>query len=117
LLKHEVEEAPFTLACPGSLLARWLIPRLDRLNQALPELKLQVVVSDAEQPGQPETSVTLAFFEPPWPEEGELITLMPEEICAVASPRLASVCLWLPKHTNARRSEALVDWLLRELKG
>ncbi|HBK37097.1 MAG TPA: transcriptional regulator [Halomonas sp.] len=210
-LKHEVEEAPFTLACPGSLLARWLIPRLDRLNQALPELKLQVVVSDAEQPGQPETSVTLAFFEPPWPEEGELITLMPEEICAVASPRLASVCqnadpatlfankllytasrpqawpqwaaaqklngstletalkkgqgfahlyylmeaavaglgvaiaprllveddlnsgrlvapwgsietparlcLWLPKHTNARRSEALVDWLLRELKG
>ena len=78
LLKHEVEEAPFTLACPGSLLARWLIPRLDRLNQALPELKLQVVVSDAEQPGQPETSVTLAFFEPPWPEEGELITLMPE---------------------------------------
>ncbi|MFD2989976.1 hypothetical protein ACFSW9_18985, partial [Sphingopyxis terrae subsp. ummariensis] len=29
LLKHEVEEAPFTLACPGSLLARWLIPRLD----------------------------------------------------------------------------------------
>ncbi|MFD2989996.1 hypothetical protein ACFSW9_19100, partial [Sphingopyxis terrae subsp. ummariensis] len=52
LLKHEVEEAPFTLACPGSLLARWVIPSLDRLNQALPELKLQVVVSDAEQTGQ-----------------------------------------------------------------
>ena len=91
-LKHEVEEAPFTLACPGSLLARWLIPRLDRLNQALPELKLQVVVSDSEQPGQPETSATLAFFEPPWPDEGELIELMSEEICAVASPRLADAC-------------------------
>ncbi|KHJ52521.1 transcriptional regulator [Vreelandella venusta] len=209
LLKHEVEEAPFTLACPGSLLARWLIPRLDRLNQALPELKLQVVVSDAEQSGQPETSATLAFFEPPWPEEGERIPLIAEEICAVASPRLAEachveapsslfgskllytasrpqawpqwaaaqglepaalkaalqqgqgfahlyylmeaavaglgvaiaprllveddlrsgrlvapwgyietparLCLWLPKHTNARRSEALASWLRREL--
>ena len=210
-LKHEVEEAPFTLACPGSLLARWLIPRLDRLNQALPELKLQVVVSDSEQPGQPETSATLAFFEPPWPDEGELIELMSEEICAVASPRLvdgcdashpaslftnkllytasrpqawpqwadaqgletsvlktalqqgqgfahlyylieaavaglgvaiapkllveddlksgrlvapwgsietpARLCLWLPKHANARRSESLADWLRKELEG
>lgn len=208
LLKHELEEAPFTLACPGSLLARWLIPRLDHLHQALPELKLQVVVSDSEQPGQPETSATLAFFEPPWPEEGELITLMPEEICAVASPRVAQtchrqpaslfthkllytasrpqawpqwaaaqgletaaleaalkqgqgfahlyylmeaavaglgvaiapkllveddlksgrlvapwgsietsakLCLWLPKHTNARRSESLASWLRKEL--
>ncbi|HAA43913.1 MAG: LysR family transcriptional regulator TrpI [Halomonas sp. 54_146] len=100
LLKHEVEEAPFALACPGSLLARWLIPRLDRLNQALPELKLQVVVSDSEQPGQPDTSATLAFFEPPWPDEGELITLMPEQICAVVSPRLAA-------HTDPAKPETL----------
>ncbi|MFD2989994.1 type 2 periplasmic-binding domain-containing protein [Sphingopyxis terrae] len=62
------------------------------MKQALPELKLQVVVSDAEQPGKPETSATLAFFEPPWPEEGERIPLIAEEICAVASPRLAEAC-------------------------
>lgn len=90
LLKHEVKDAPFTLACPGSLLARWLIPRLERLNQALPELKLQVVVSDTEQPGQPDANATLAFFEPPWPADGEMIALMPEKICAVVSSQLAA---------------------------
>lgn len=90
-LKHDVEEAPFTLACPGSLLARWLIPRLDRLNQALPELKLQVVVSDSEQPGTPsDASATLAFTEPPWPADMVVIPLMPEQICAVVSPSLAA---------------------------
>ena len=90
-LKHEVEEASFTLACPGSLLARWLIPRLDRLHRDLPELKLQVVVSDTEQPGKPtDASATLAFTEPPWPADIEVIPLMSEQICAVASPALAA---------------------------
>lgn len=90
-LKHEVEEAPFILACPGSLLARWLIPRLDHLHQALPELRLQVVVSDTEQLGKPsDASATLAFTEPPWPADMEAIPLMPEQICAVMSPSLAT---------------------------
>ncbi|MGP5309213.1 LysR family transcriptional regulator [Halomonas sp. KG2] len=90
-LKRDVEEAPFTLACPGSLLARWLIPRLDRLNQELPRLKLKVVVSDSELPGQQvDTSATLAFIEPPWPADVEVIELLPEQICPVASPLLAA---------------------------
>ncbi|OJA05168.1 LysR family transcriptional regulator [Halomonas sp. QHL1] len=91
VLKHEVEEAPFTLACPGSLLARWLIPRLDRLNRELPQLKLKVVVSESEQPGkQTDVSATLAFSEPPWPENVEVMELMAEQICAVVSPQLAA---------------------------
>ncbi|MBT2785544.1 MULTISPECIES: LysR family transcriptional regulator [unclassified Halomonas] len=90
-LKRDVEEAPFTLACPGSLLARWLIPRLDRMHRELPQLKLKVVVSESEQPGkQTDASATLAFSEPPWPEDVEVIELMTEEICAVASPQLAA---------------------------
>ncbi|EHJ92510.1 HTH-type transcriptional regulator trpI [Vreelandella boliviensis LC1] len=90
-LKRDVEEAPFTLACPGSLLARWLIPRLDRLHRELPQLKLKVVVSESEQPGkQTDASATLAFSEPPWHEDVEVIELMTEEICAVASPQLAA---------------------------
>ena len=88
-LKRDVEEAPFTLACPGSLLARWLIPRLDRLHRELPQLKLQVVVSESEQPGtQTDASATLAFAEPPWPTGVEVFELMAEQICAVASPQL-----------------------------
>ncbi|CAO1666419.1 Transcriptional regulator, LysR family [Halomonas sp. NYA30] len=92
-LKRDVEEAPFTLACPGSLLARWLIPRLDRLHRELPELKLKVVVSESEQPGtQTDASATLAFAEPPWPAGVEVFELMAEQICAVASPQLAAHC-------------------------
>jgi len=92
-LKRDVEEAPFTLACPGSLLARWLIPRLDRLHRELPELKLKVVVSESEQPGtQTDASATLAFAEPPWPAGVEVFELMTEQICAVASPQLAVQC-------------------------
>ena len=92
-LKHEVEEAPFTLACPGSLLARWLIPRLDRLHRELPELKLKVVVSESEHPEkQTEASASLAFSAPPWPADKQVIELTPERICAVASPRLAAQC-------------------------
>ena len=90
-LKRDVEESPFTLACPGSLLARWLIPRLDRLHHELPELKLKVVVSESEQPGtQTDASATLAFSEPPWPIGVEVFELMVEQICAVASPQLAA---------------------------
>ncbi|WGI24283.1 LysR family transcriptional regulator [Halomonas alkaliantarctica] len=90
-LKHDVKEAPFTLACPGSLLARWLIPRLDRLHRELPQLKLQVVVSESEQPGaQTDVSATLAFSEPPWPAGVEVFELMAEQICAVASPQLVA---------------------------
>lgn len=93
VLKREVEEAPFILACPGSLLARWLIPRLDRLHRDLPEFKLKVVVSESEQPGkQTDASATLAFAEPPWPEGVEVFELMAEQICAVASPQLAAQC-------------------------
>ena len=88
-LKRDVEEAPFTLACPGSLLARWLIPRLDRLQRDLPQLKLQVVVSEIELPAKQENiSATLAFSEPPSPAEVDVVELMAEQICAVASPRL-----------------------------
>jgi DNA-binding transcriptional LysR family regulator len=90
-LKREVEEAPFTLACPGSLLARWLIPRLDRLHRELPQLKLQVVVSESEQPGkQTDASATLAFSAPPWPADVDVVELMAEQICAVVSPQLAA---------------------------
>ncbi|WP_346795459.1 LysR family transcriptional regulator [Halomonas sp. Bachu 37] len=118
-LKHEVEEAAFTLACPGSLLARWLIPRLDRLHQELPQLKLQVVVSETDQPGKSlDASATLAFLEPPWPAGVEVIELQSEHICAIASPQLAARCdptqpetLFANKLlTTASRPQAWPQW-------
>ncbi|PAU75561.1 LysR family transcriptional regulator [Halomonas salipaludis] len=90
-LKRDVEAAPFILACPGTLLARWLIPRLDHLHRELPELKLHVVSSASDAtPGRDEVSATLTFSEPPWPAGVEVVELAAEHICAVASPQLAA---------------------------
>ncbi|MCS2608774.1 LysR family transcriptional regulator [Halomonas dongshanensis] len=118
-LKREVEGAPFTLACPGSLLARWLIPRLEPLRQALPELNLQVVVSQSEISDQAEqVSAMLLFAEPPWPANVTVVELIAEEICAVASPALAAridparpeTLFEQPLLTTASRPQAWPQW-------
>lgn len=41
-------EAPFVLGCSGSLLARWLIPRLGRLNADLPDLRLHLSAGEGD---------------------------------------------------------------------
>ncbi|MGM8851248.1 LysR family transcriptional regulator [Salinicola halophyticus] len=88
-LTRRLDEAPFTLACPGSLLARWLIPRLDRLNADLPELRLRVVSSENElDPRREDVDATLRFAAPPWFDDMTVIPLMPERIVAVATPEI-----------------------------
>lgn len=89
-LKRQVEDRPFVLGCPGSLLARWFIPRLDRLNQALPELRLQLSASEGElDPRRPGLDATLLFAEPPWPADMQVFELATECIGPVLSPRYA----------------------------
>ncbi|MFC0711171.1 LysR family transcriptional regulator [Azorhizophilus paspali] len=87
-LKRRSEEAPFVLGCPGSLLARWFIPRLDRLNRTLPELRLQLSASEGElDPRRPGLDATLLFAEPPWPADMRVFELAAERIGPVLSPR------------------------------
>lgn len=87
-LKQQTADAPFVLACPGSLLARWFIPRLDRLNRALPELRLQLSASDGElDPRRAGIDATLWFAEPPWPADMHVFELAVERIGPVISPR------------------------------
>jgi len=88
-LKRRIEGAPLTLACPGSLLARWLIPRLDRLNTDLPDLRLRVVSSEHElDPRREDVDATLRFAAPPWPDDMVVIPLIPERIVAVATSEI-----------------------------
>lgn len=90
-LRREIEGAPFTLACPGSFLARWFIPRLDRLHRELPELRLHVFSSEHElDPRRDDVGATLTFAAPPWPADIEVIELADEQIGAVASPHIAA---------------------------
>ena len=87
-LQQQKRDAPFVLACPGSLLARWFIPRLARLNRELPELRLQLSVSDVElDPRQIEADAVLCFATPPWPAAMQVHELAVECIGPVISPQ------------------------------
>ena len=87
-LQRENTETPFVLGCPGSLLARWFIPRLDRLNRELPELRLQLSASDGElDPLHAGVDATLCFATPPWPSSMQVYELAAERIGPVISPR------------------------------
>jgi DNA-binding transcriptional LysR family regulator len=87
-LQRQTQGAPFVLGCPGSLLARWFIPRLDRLNRDLPELRLQLSASDGElDPLRAGVDATLCFATPPWPDGMQVDELAPERIGPVISPR------------------------------
>ncbi|MBF7728845.1 LysR family transcriptional regulator [Pseudomonas sp. N040] len=87
-IQRQTLDAPFVLGCPGSLLARWFIPRLDRLHRELPELRLQLSASDGElDPLRAGVDATLCFATPPWPASMQVHELAPERIGPVLSPR------------------------------
>ena len=89
-LKRAQEDQPFVLACSGSLLARWMIPRLDQLNRDLPELHLQLSTSQGEpDPLSLNVDATLVFGEAPWPKGLEILPISTEAIGAVVSPAYA----------------------------
>lgn len=84
--------APLVLGCPGSVLARWMIPRLERLAQERPELKLHLSASesapDARLSG---LDAALLIAQPPWPADWQVHELAPERIGPVLSPRHAAI--------------------------
>ena len=108
-LRHGAAQAPLVLGCPGSLLARWVIPRLDRLAQELPGLELHLSVSaDTPATDLPGMDAALLLAEPPWPAAWQVHVLAPERIGPVLSPRhprFASLC---KASTSALRKEALL---------
>ncbi len=122
-LRQQDNERPFVLGCPGSLLARWFIPRLDRLQRDLPELRLQLSTSQGElDPRSPEVDATLLFAEPPWPADMQVFELGVERIGPVLSPRYArsgeladkpaAVLLGEPLLHTASRPQAWPQWAL-----
>ncbi|WP_122314850.1 LysR family transcriptional regulator [Pseudomonas cichorii] len=83
-------DAPFVLGCSGSLLARWFIPRLGRLNAELPDLRLHLSAGEGDlDPRRPGLDALLVFAEPPWPADMQVFELASERIGPVLSPRFA----------------------------
>ncbi|UBM25471.1 LysR family transcriptional regulator [Pseudomonas sp. p1(2021b)] len=86
-LSHDVSEAPFVLGCSGSLLARWFIPRLGRLNADLPQLRLHLSAGEGDlDPRRPGLDALLVYAEPPWPADMQVHVLAEECIGPVLSP-------------------------------
>ena len=114
-------DAPFVLGCSGSLLARWFIPRLGRLNADLPDLRLHLSAGEGDlDPRRPGLDALLVFAEPPWPADMDVLELADERIGPVLSPRFAGyeqlkqapVCALLTEpllHTTSR-PQAWPSW-------
>src|SRR5690606_33129275 len=75
------------LGCPGSVLARWVIPRLDALGRDLPALALHLSAQeDTPPPALPGLDAALLIGAPPWPREWRVHALAPERLGPVLSP-------------------------------
>ncbi len=108
-LRRETAPAAVVLGCPGSLLARWVIPRLQRMERDLPALKLHLSAHegafDARLSGM---DAALMLAEPPWPEEWRVHELAPERIGPVLSPRYAAFAALREAPASALLDEALL---------
>ncbi|GAA0564366.1 LysR family transcriptional regulator [Halomonas salifodinae] len=93
-LKRRAADAPVVLGCSGSFLARWFIPRLDRLQTQYPNLSLHLTASEPINgenmpwPLDAGVDAVLRFAEPPWPIGAQVIDLAPELMGPVMKPGL-----------------------------
>jgi DNA-binding transcriptional LysR family regulator len=88
-LRRRPGHAPLVLGCSGSLLARWVIPRLARLGEDLPRLTLHLSATE-QAPGADLGGLDAALLlaSPPWPAGWRVHALGPERIGPVMSPRM-----------------------------
>lgn len=114
-------QAPFVLGCAGSVLARWVIPRLDQLGRDLPELSLHLSAQeDLLTPALGGLDGALLIGASPWPANWQVRALAPERIGPVVSPRYAgwprlagqpaAALIDEPVLHTASRPQAWLDW-------
>ena len=82
-------EAAFVLGCPGSVLARWMIPRLQQLQGDLPGLTLHLAAQDGDfTPRLDGLDAALLLGQAPWPAGWTVHELGRERIGPVFSPAM-----------------------------
>jgi len=120
-LRRRPGNAPLVLGCSGSLLARWVIPRLARLAEDLPQLTLHLSATE-HAPGADLGGLDAALLlaSSPWPANWRVSALAPERIGPVLSPRMAEAANWagrpaaalagLPLLGTRSRPQAWPDW-------
>ena len=87
-LRRGPQQSPLVLGCPGSVLARWIIPRLDQLARERPDLQLHLSATGAAPDAQLSgLDAALLIASPPWPQDWQVHVLAPERIGPVVGPR------------------------------
>lgn len=90
-VRRQGAPSALVLGCPGSVLARWIIPRLPRLGRELPDLNLHLVVHEGEFDARlPGLDAALFLAEPPLNDQWQVHALARETIGPVVSPRHAA---------------------------
>lgn len=75
------------LGCSGSVLARWMIPRLPALQQALPGVQLQWSALDGSfTEAQAGLDAVLLLADAPWPPGWQVHDLAAEQVGVVVAP-------------------------------
>ena len=97
------------LGCPGSVLARWMIPRLDALARDLPGLTLHLAAVEGEvDPALPGLDALLLLGQTPWPAAWQVHLLGSERIGPVFSPHCADAGLLAGAAPGALQSRPLL---------
>lgn len=120
-LRRAGADDALVLACPGSILARWMIPRLERLRRDLPDLSLHLSASEQmPDPALPGADAVLMLAPPPYPPAWQVHALAPESIGPVLSPHhpsawrlrgaAADALLAEPLLHTTSRPQAWSDW-------
>ncbi|MCF7750567.1 LysR family transcriptional regulator [Bacillus subtilis subsp. subtilis] len=123
MLKRQQRPEALVLGCSGSILARWMIPRLQALQAALPQVPLHWSAQDGSfTPEQQGLDAVLLLAQPPWPRGWQVRELAPERVGVVVSPqhpaaarlrrRPPSALLGEPLLHTASRPQAWPAWAL-----
>ncbi|MHC1479783.1 LysR family transcriptional regulator [Frateuria aurantia] len=87
-LARSPSSSALVLGCPASVLARWMIPRMERLSRDLPGLTLHLAAQEAPLESHlAGLDAALLLAEPPWPSDWQVRPLAAERIGPVLSPR------------------------------
>ncbi|MGJ4730917.1 LysR family transcriptional regulator [Luteimonas sp. SDU101] len=108
-LRRGAEPGTRVIGCPGSLLARWVIPRLERLRRDLPDLQLHLSPHEGDfAPALPGLDAALLAGEAPWPAQWRVQRLAPERIGPVVDPRHPAATRLVGQAPGALLQEALL---------
>lgn len=90
-LRQPARNEALVLGCPGSLLARWMIPRLPALQRDLPGLTLHLSAQEGDSRASLDgVDAALLIDQGPWPAGWQVDALGTEQIGPVMAPALAA---------------------------